>query len=171
MARAKPKSMPADETAAGAQEALQKALQYLARREYYTEELKRRLTRGGYREQAVDEVLTELTTSGRLSDARYVEAYVAERRRRLYGPRRILLELMNKGFDEGAARRALDAGDAGDDDWFEAAQRCLRKRFGEASAAPADVNRAEYAKRRNYLHRRGYPADVIRMVLPDAPGS
>ena len=112
----------------------------------------------------MEEALTRLTISGQLSDARFVEAYVAERRRRLYGPQRIRLELMNKGFDEAAVRRALGAGDGC---WFEAARHCLRKRFGEAPPAdPADY--AEYARRRNYLHRRGYPADVIRLVLPDA---
>ena len=160
----KPHRMPADESVAASDAPLQKAVQYLARREYYTEELKRKLTRCGYHEQAVDEALTRLTASGALSDARYAQAYVTERRRRLYGPQRILLELTHKGFDEAVVRRALGVADGC---WSEAARQCLRKRFGEAP--PADY--AAYAKCRNYLHRRGYPADVIHLVLPDAPGS
>ena len=160
----KPHRMPADESVAASDAPLQKAVQYLARREYYTEELKRKLTRCGYHEQAVDEALIRLTASGALSDARYAQAYVAERRRRLYGPQRILLELTHKGFDKAVVRRALGVADGC---WSEAARHCLRKRFGEE--APADY--AAYAKRRNYLHRRGYPADVIHLVLPDAPGS
>lgn len=156
--------MPADKTATASDAPLQRALKYLARREYYREELRRKLSRDGYREQAVDETLARLTAGGQLSDARFVEAYVGERRRRLYGPERIRLELISKGFDASAARHLLEAGD---DSWFEAAGRCLRKRFGEAP--PADYG--AYAKRRNYLHRRGYSADVIRRVLPDAPGT
>ena len=156
--------MLVDETATASDAPLQKALKYLARREHYREELKRKLNRDGYRGEAVDEALARLTAGGQLSDARFVEAYVAERRRRLYGPERIRLELIHKGLDEAAIGRCVEAGVEG---WFENARRCCRKRFGEAS--PADY--AEYAKRRNYLHRRGYSADVIRRVLADAPGS
>ena len=160
----KPKSMPVDESAAAPEAALRKALKYLSRREYYSEELKRKLSRDGCREEAVDEALAALSADGRLSDARFVEAYVAERRRRLYGPERIRLELMNKGFGEDAITRVLVAGD---DHWFENAERCYRKRFGETPPAAY----GEYAKRKNYLRRRGYSTDVIRRLLPDAPGA
>ena len=156
--------MPAEENAAEPAPPLRKALQYLARREYYREELKRKLKKGGYREQAVEEALAALSADGRLSDERFVEAYVAERRRRLYGAERIRMELMSKGLDEALVARALAGGG---DRWFENAERCCRKRFGETP--PADYR--EYAKRRNYLHRRGYSADVIRRLLPDAPGA
>lgn len=155
--------MPVDEPPSQADAPLEKALKYLARREYYGEELRRKLSRDGYREQAIARTLAGLRADGRLSDARYLEAYVAERRRRLYGPERIRLELINRGFDEDAVRRAF----AGGDDWFDNAVRCHRKRFGEAP--PADYG--EYAKRGNYLRRRGYSADVIRRVLPHAPGA
>ena len=156
--------MPPEGTVKKPDTPFQKAIKYLCRREYYTKELKWKLNRDGYQEEAVDEALAKLLASGRLSDGRFVDAYVAERRRRLYGPERIRMELIDKGFDEAEIRRGLAADD---EQWLENARRCCDKRFG--ATTPADYR--EYTRRRNYLHRRGYSVGVIRSVLPDAPGN
>jgi len=153
--------MPPESAADEREPPLKKALQYLARREYYSAELKWKLMGRGYREDAVDEVIEELTAGGQLSDGRFIEAYITERQRRLYGPERIRMELLGKGFDEARIGGALAQAE---DRWLDNARRCCRKRFGEAP--PADGG--EYAKRRDYLYRRGYSVPLIRAALSDS---
>ena len=155
--------MPPESASGQREPPLKKALKYLARREHYSTELKWKLISRGYREEAVNQVIEELTVGGQLSDQRFLEAYVLERQRRLYGPERIRMELLSKGFDEARVGGAIAEAE---DHWLDNARRCCRKRFGET--APED--RGDHARRRNYLYRRGYPAGLIRTVLSGESG-
>lgn len=136
--------------------ALAQALKYLARREHYRKELKQKLK--AWPAQEVDDALDQLQQDGHLSDHRYIEAYIHQQRRKLYGPQWITLQLKHKGFDEGEIRQALD-GDAAD--WRENLRRCYDKKC--AGKAPADGK--EKARMKNYLYRRGYPLDQINSLL------
>ena len=137
---------------------LHKALSYLNRREYHRTELKAKLltTKGG-KTNDVEAVLDRLESEGILSDLRYIEAFVASRQAKLYGPIRIKMELQQKKLDTEIVNRILEAANM---DWFNNARLCLRKKFPQPP-----VNNSELAKRQNFLWRRGYPEAMIRRLL------
>lgn len=137
---------------------LEKALEYLGRREYYRQELKQKLKNKGYPLAEIDETLEQLQRSGKLSEQRYLEAYVFDRQRRLYGPQWIRTRLVYKGFDRATIDLALC-----DDliDWYENMRRCCNKKFGSDNTTDAK----EKVRRRNYLYRRGFLPDMINQLF------
>ncbi len=138
--------------------ALEKALEYLGRREHYRRELKQKLKAKGYSPAEIDEALERLQQSGKLSEQRYLEAYIFERQRRLYGPRWIRAQLICKGF----AAEATDAALSDDTiDWHENMRRCCDKKFGEGGTTDAK----EKIRRRDYLYRRGFMPEMINRLF------
>jgi regulatory protein len=108
----------------------------------------------------IGEVLDALAGERLQSDARYVEAYIRSRAARGYGPKRIEIELKQRGV----AREEISTGLADiDEDWDGHARRADRKKFG--NAAP-DV--ALYAKRRHHLEYRGFRPEQIKNVLAES---
>lgn len=79
---------------------LSAALNYLARREYCSHDLRQRLLRRGAEPEALEQVLSLLTDRGYLSDIRFAECFVRYRRD-FYpcGAAKIHYELRSKGFD------------------------------------------------------------------------
>ena len=69
------------------------AMDLLARREHGRVELTRKLRKRGAPEDMIDTALQQLSEEGLLSEARYLESFVAYRARAGYGPLRIREEL------------------------------------------------------------------------------
>src|SRR5579859_4837971 len=95
-----------------------RALGLLARREHSAGELGRKLQERGYDSTAVEAVLSSLEQEKLLSDARFVEEFVAARVRRGSGPMKIREELRGKGVDAALVDQAMAAQKAG---WSEGA--------------------------------------------------
>ena len=74
------------------------AITLLARRDYSSGELTRKLAERGYLEHAVEPVVEELLASNKLNDDRYSQNFVAYRARRGHGPARIRNELKTSGL-------------------------------------------------------------------------
>ena len=137
---------------------LNKALSYLSRREHYRAELQSKLNRTkGIRAHQIEAVLNRLEAEGVLSDAHYIEAFIASRSAKLYGPIRIKMELQQKKLDTESVKRILAAADI---DWQHNAQLCLQKKFPQKP-----TNISECAKQRSFLWQRGYTEEMIRKVL------
>ena len=139
-----------------------RALKLLARREHARDELAFKLAAGGAGADAIERVLDSMEAHGVLSEARFTEQFVASRRARGHGPRRIREELRRRGIDDAAAREAVGQDDG---DWSERASRARSRRFGDA--APADYR--EWARQARFLERRGFTAEQIRSALGPPP--
>ena len=133
-------------------------MRLLATREHSRAELQRKLTARGGEPESVDQVLDALENRGYLSDMRYTEQYVTERKRKGYGPIRIRQELREKGVAETVITLFLNSSDP---EWWELLQQTARRKFGAES--PKD--RKTQAKWARYLEYRGFAVEQIRDLL------
>jgi regulatory protein len=131
------------------------ALSLLARREHSQRELRNKLRRLGFEEEAIAEALTALAGDGYQSDSRTAQARIDASLRRGHGPVRIRAELDERGLR--GAGGVIDQ----DTDWLAAARSLIDRKFGDEP--PADAR--EYARRARFLQARGYTGDVIRKAL------
>ncbi|MFI8737555.1 recombination regulator RecX [Ectopseudomonas toyotomiensis] len=134
------------------------AMDLLARREHGRVELARKLRKRGAPEDMIDTALQRLSEEGLLSEARYLESFVAYRARAGYGPLRIREELGQRGLARGDVDQALrDSGI----DWFEQLRETWQRKF--AGRLPADAR--ERAQQGRFLAYRGYSLDMIGRLL------
>lgn len=157
MSRSKPKK-PEGETARDPARIRASALRLLARREHSTQELTAKLLARGYEPGPVADAVGALAAGNLVSDARFVEEFVASRLRRGTGPAKIREELRGRGVDTVR----VDAELAGHRDaWVVNAEHVRRKRFG--AALPRDY--AQRARQARFLQQRGFTAEQIRQVM------
>lgn len=143
---------PADKPSASAYD---KALALLARREQSRLELQRKLAQRGYAADESAAALDRLGAQHYQDDTRFAEMLVRQRVAQGYGPQRIRMELRTHGLRDAAIGPLLDAAEV---DWQASALTQLRRHYG--ARAPAD--RAEQAKRAQFLLRRGFAAATVR---------
>jgi regulatory protein len=141
-----------------------RALKLLSNREHSRLELARKLCQRGYPPEAVQAVVEALVANELLSEERLVEAYVAERLGKGFGPLRIRAELRDKGVADALIQPhlALD-----DQRLLDYAARADRKRFGDAAAA----DRQEQVRRARFLEYRGFPSALIARLMSSRPAS
>jgi len=147
-----------DEPGLDAKEARNRALSWLARREYGRVELMDKLVQRGCEDDVAAQIVAALVSEGLVSDVRFVEALLHVRRVRGYGPLYIRREMEEKGIDRSLIERWLDVGSR---DWIEDVKRVNKKKFG--GKQPASL--AERAKRTRFLQSRGFTHEQIRQAL------
>lgn len=134
------------------------AMDLLARREHGRVELMRKLRKRGAPEELIEVALQRLAEEGLLSEARYLESFVAYKARAGYGPQRIREELGQRGLARGDIDQALrDSGI----DWFEQLRETWQRKF--AGRLPVDAR--ERAQQGRFLAYRGYSLDMIGRLL------
>jgi regulatory protein len=154
------RSRPTAEDARNPQRVRSSAIALLARRDFASGELRRKLTHQGYAEAAVAEAVEELVAEGVLNDARYVENYISYHAERGEGPLRIEAELREFGLPAELIQPALDSFP----DWKARAREVRIRRFGPE----IPDTWAQKAKQGRFLQYRGFGADQIRAALgPD----
>jgi regulatory protein len=135
------------------------AVTLLARRDYSTIELKKKLAERGYNDHVCEVVVDDLESFGKVDNERYGQNVVAYRARRGHGPARIRNELRKSGLSREAIDDAVKGEEAPD---FLALARATRARkFGPD--LPKD--RKERARQARFLQYRGFSNDHIRAVL------
>lgn len=143
------------------QQAVRKrALDLLARREHAPAELAQKLRKRDYAPEDIAAVVDELATEDLLSPARYAEAVVNARIARGVGLVRIRAELARMHIDEEITEQALAAAEV---DWADLARAVRRKRFG--AELPGDYKAR--ARQMQFLQRRGFDFDCIRMAMDE----
>lgn len=134
------------------------AMDLLARREHGRVELTRKLRQRGAPDELIDGALDRLAEEGLLSEARYLESFVAYRARAGYGPQRIREELGQRGLARGDIDQALcDSGI----DWFEQLRETWQRKY--AGKLPGDAR--ERAQQGRFLAYRGYSLEMIGRLL------
>jgi len=136
----------------------QAALRLLTNREHTRAELRRKLASRVSGEGLLEQVLDELEAQNALSDQRFVETYIDVRRRKGFGPRRVRMELQDKG-----AAKALIADwlDESDPVWDQALAETARRKFGDRLVK----DYRERARRARFLEYRGFAPERIRALL------
>jgi regulatory protein len=129
---------------------MHRAMDLLARREHSRFELERKLRTKGFAEEEIPRTLDSLVKQGLLSDQRYAEQYCRARSNRGFGPRRIQLELQERGVSVELIAQTL--AEVTQKNWTESAKATWKKKF--TGQIPNDYK--TWAKQRNFLQYRGF---------------
>jgi regulatory protein len=139
------------------------AVSLLARRDYSSIELRKKLAERGYSEHACEAVVGDMVSMNKVNDERFGQNVVAYRARRGQGPARIRSQLQKSGLSRSTIDDAVKGEEAPD---FLALARAVRvRKFG--SEIPRD--RKERARQARFLQYRGFSTDHIRAVLEGDP--
>ncbi|NGX37853.1 MAG: Regulatory protein RecX [Chlamydiae bacterium] len=122
-----------------------KAYSLLARRSYFSKQLKHKLLEKGYPQEEIKNLIDELTRRGWLNDLELAKRYCEQQQRRGYGPKLIALKLREKA---GPIDISLEESE-------EAAIALVRKRY-----MPLQREKVIRA-----LLRRGFSFELINKVL------
>ena len=135
-----------------------RAMNWLARREYSLAELRTKLAEHEFTADVVEATVAELAADNLVSDERFAEALVAVRVRKGQGPVRISAELKRRGVNRELIRLNVDAAGL---EWNNLACEVRRKKFG--AMMPADFK--EKARQMRFLEYRGFTGEHIRSAL------
>lgn len=131
-----------------------RALGWLAQREYGFEELIRRLIKDAEQTRDEAEALVQLLADNQLqSDERFIEAFVRARLNKYQGPLKIRADLRQRGIDDGQINDALS-----EPNWYELAEERRVRKFGEA--LPTELK--EKGRQMRHLAAQGFPESVVR---------
>lgn len=131
-----------------------RALGWLARREYGFEELVSRLVRDAELDRTEAQALVQRLADNNLqSDERFVESFVRSQLNKCRGPIRIRADLRQRGISEGQWRDALEG-----INWHELAEQRRSRKFGEV--LPTEPS--ERARQMRHLAAQGFPESVVR---------
>ncbi|MBU6459804.1 MAG: recombination regulator RecX [Proteobacteria bacterium] len=133
-----------------------RALGYLARREYAEAELYRKLQPFSESTLQLQELMHDLKAQGYLSDVRFAQQFIEVYSRR-FGVRRISYELKQRGLSDETIAPFLDQLNAQE---FEYARQVWEKRFGQFKK---DV--LEREKQKRFLQNRGFSYDSIQRLF------
>jgi len=138
----------------------QRALDYLARREYSVAELGKKL-QSVARQYELDadeipEILADFQKRNWLSDSRFTEQILHARKAK-FGSARIAHELREKGI---ADNLIADAMEEVKEDELANAKAVWRKKYNASLSS-----REEWAKQARFLQSRGFGFEIIRKVI------
>jgi len=132
------------------------AVRYLARREYGIEELKRKLIQRGAESDLVEQVVSDCTEQGLVSDERFTEMYVRMRIRRCFGPMKIRGELRQRGIPDYLVAESLSVDQ---ETWLEAATQWADRRIH------GELDFTQKAKIHRKLMNRGFNHEQASIAL------
>lgn len=136
--------------------AAKSALVMLGRREYSRFQLKGKLLRKRFPEEAIEAALDELSESGELDDARFADEWIDYRmRRHPEGRSRLLSGLLRSGLDRELAESAVNAR------YTEEVEQNAATRIVEKMADREDFSWERTAAR---LRTRGFSDSVVRRI-------
>lgn len=136
----------------------EKALRYLARREYGELELVRKLRDKGVPTDHAERIVADLKADNLVSDGRFVDAYLRSCVQRGQGPQKIAHELRRRGI---AAELISERIDPGDEMWSEKVVAVLSRKYRDAPVA----DYADWARRARFLRNRGFTSDHVSRGL------
>jgi regulatory protein len=129
----------------------------LARRDYASEDLRRKLLDKGYDPTVVGEVIERLCREKLVDDRRYVESFISYRAARGQGPHRVRTDLRKIGLQGEIVEQGLTAYG----DWIADLRRAREKKFG----AQLPTHYADKQRQARFLGYRGFTGAQIRLAL------
>ncbi|GAV26318.1 regulatory protein RecX [Carboxydothermus islandicus] len=134
--------------------AYQKALNYLSRALRTTAEVRQYLSRNGFPNEEIEEVISKLTAIGYLDDRRYLENYLLSEKALRYGINKIKFKLLQKGLDlEHLNNLPVD-----EEEEVNKAKEILLKKYKQ-------LDPMDYGKYYRFLVGRGFSPAVARKAV------
>jgi len=133
------------------------ALDALARRDYASEDLRRKLLDKGYDPTVVGDLIERLCGEKLVDDRRYVESFISYRAARGQGPHRVRADLRKIGLQGEIVEQGL----AAYGDWIADLRRARQKKFG----AQLPTHYADKQRQARFLGYRGFTGAQIRLAL------
>jgi regulatory protein len=134
----------------------QRALDYLAKREYSYAELSQKLKTYAEETDDIPALLDDFKQRGWLSDARFTEQIVHARKAK-FGSAKVAHELREKGVADELITHAVETLKETE---LDNAREVWRKKF-----KTCPQNREEWSKQARFLQGRGFGFDIIKNVL------
>ena len=134
-----------------------KALDIISRREHSQKELTDKLIKKFNIPELVDLVINSLLDKNLINDYRFCEAYVVARKRKGFGPKKIIYELISRGVTENIASEAINQ----EGGWRDAASKAFNKKF----KAGIGKDFKEQNKQKVFLQNRGFSFEEIDSVF------
>jgi regulatory protein len=132
----------------------EKAIDYLSRREHSRLELKQKLQRKAFLDSDIEAELDFLASKNLQDDARFAQAYVRLRKNAGFGPKRIKMELLERGIDRSLIDEVVDVRSS---EWDAMMRSVWRRKFPSASKNQAQQFR--------FLLHRGYTSEAITTLF------
>jgi len=129
----------------------------LARRDYASEDLRRKLIDKGYDPAVVGEVIARLCDEKLVDDHRYVESFIGLHAARGQGPHRVRADLRKIGLSGDTVENGL----AAYGDWIADLRRARQKKFG----VQLPTQYADKQRQARFLGYRGFTSAQIRLAL------
>ena len=134
-----------------------KALDILSRREHSTKELVIKLEKKFTSNSDILLTVSKLKKNNLLNDIRFTESYVAARKRKGFGPKKIEFELISKGIKDSDISYVLSE----ETGWCELAKKAFNKKFKNGPSN--EIN--QKLKQKNFLKNRGFTFQEIESVF------
>lgn len=134
-----------------------KALDILSRREHSTKELVIKLEKKFTSNTDILLTVSKLKKNNLLNDIRFTESYVAARKRKGFGPKKIEFELISKGIKDSDISYVLSE----ETGWCELAKKAFNKKFKNGPSN--EIN--QKLKQKNFLKNRGFTFQEIESVF------
>ena len=134
------------------------ALDALARRDYASEDLRRKLLDKGYDPSVIADLIERLSSEKLVDDRRYVESFISYRAARGQGPHRLRADLRKIGLQGEIVEQGLAAYGG---DWIADLRRARQKKFG----AQLPTHYADKQRQARFLGYRGFTGAQIRLAL------
>lgn len=140
--------------------ALGRALRLLSYRARSKKEIKTRLTKTGFSQLIIEDVVAELKKMQYLDDKKFAEMWVEERVNvKKYGCARIKMELFQKGIDRNTIEQTLKEHYPSDEEPLAFELGCQKLNCYDGLDFPA-----AYRRLSGYLKRRGFSPSIVHRV-------
>ena len=133
------------------------ALDIISRREHSQKELTDKLIKKFNIPELVDLVINSLLDKNLINDYRYSEAYVVARKRKGFGPKKIVYELISRGINENTASKVINI----EGGWHDAALKVFNKKY----KVGIGKDFKEQNKQKVFLQNRGFSFEEIDSVF------
>jgi len=137
---------------------------YLSRRDHSSFELKQKISKKGYRESDIEQVIQNLSNGGYLNDESFASKFVEEKTElNQWGPKKIRAHLFKKGINRSIINKVL----SNKTDYLQQEQICVdlvMKRKRHFLREEDAFKRKQKIYR--YLAGRGFSGSVIKKSLP-----
>lgn len=137
---------------------MQRACDFLARREHSRKELLNKLARRCADEELIEDIVATVSREGLQSDERFAESFVHHSLNKGQGPNKITQELRQRGIEQYLIEEYLGAESI---DWLALAEEVRVRKYGET--VPGDYQNK--AKQSRFLYSRGFSSEQISQLL------
>lgn len=134
------------------------ALASLCMREHSIKEITDKLTRKEYQQDSIEIVVKECLKDNYLNEQRFAEIFWRSRARKGFGPNKIEMELKQRGISSSMIEESSHQEELNFD---EVIKSIYFKKFKGLKINDFK----DKAKRQNYLYHRGFPIELIKIVI------